>query len=205
MGNRSAAGGPDAIQPPPAQVTRAAVAARGQALEDRVVLAVDGDDRGAAFLRGTHQQLAREHQRFLVRQQQALAGARRGLADAVAARGPSGAFDVMEELAAAVPPGSNGLVAVLAAAGLFLFGEMGSKALFGIVGGAAMIVGVFHLIAALTAEGTSRVEGVNLIDRGYLMRGHRRHRWSRTGKRPRPPARARSRLDGAARGGNTRL
>lgn len=34
--------------------------------------------------------------------------------DAVAARGPSGAFDVMEELAAAVPPGSNGLVAVLA-------------------------------------------------------------------------------------------
>ena len=27
--------------------------------------------------------------------------------------------------------------------------------------------GFSHLIAALTAEGTSRVEGVNLIDRGY--------------------------------------
>lgn len=50
-----------------------------------------------------------------------------------------------------------GLVAVLAAAGLFLFGEMGSKALFGIVGGAAMIVGVFHLIAALTFRHDARV------------------------------------------------
>ena len=50
-----------------------------------------------------------------------------------------------------------GLVTVLTAAGLFLFGEVGSKALFGIVGGGAMIVGVFHLVAALTFGHDARV------------------------------------------------
>lgn len=43
-----------------------------------------------------------------------------------------------------------GFVTVLTAAGLFLFGEMGPKADFGIVGGGAMVVGVFHVLAALT-------------------------------------------------------
>ena len=47
----------------------------GQALEDRVVLAVDRHDGGAMRLRRLHQQGARQHQRFLVGQQQAFAGA----------------------------------------------------------------------------------------------------------------------------------
>ena len=49
-----------------------------RALEDRVVLAVDGNDRRARIVRGPHQQFAGQHQRFLVRQQQALARARGG-------------------------------------------------------------------------------------------------------------------------------
>ncbi len=50
----------------------------GQALEDRVVLAVDRDDGRRICVRLAHQQLARQHQRFLVGQQQALARARGG-------------------------------------------------------------------------------------------------------------------------------
>ena len=49
-----------------------------QALENRVVLAVDRHDRGAGVASGVHQQLAGEHQRFLVGEQDALAGAHCG-------------------------------------------------------------------------------------------------------------------------------
>ena len=51
---------------------------RGQALEDRVVLAVDRQQRRAAFRDRVHEQRAAHHQRFLVGEQDALAGARRG-------------------------------------------------------------------------------------------------------------------------------
>lgn len=43
-----------------------------------------------------------------------------------------------------------GLVTVLAATGLVLVVDLGPKALFGVVGAAAVVIGVTHLIAALT-------------------------------------------------------
>lgn len=43
-----------------------------------------------------------------------------------------------------------GAVTVIAGAALFLFGEAGDKALFGIIGGAALIIGVFHVLAGLS-------------------------------------------------------
>ena len=49
-----------------------------QALEHRVVLAVDGQQRGAGLAHRLHQQRPGHDQRFLVGQQQSLAGARRG-------------------------------------------------------------------------------------------------------------------------------
>ncbi|KAG0931046.1 hypothetical protein G6F31_016876 [Rhizopus arrhizus] len=48
--------------------------ARAQALEDRAVFAVDRDDFGAGTFGGAGQQLAGQHQRLLVGQQDALAG-----------------------------------------------------------------------------------------------------------------------------------
>ena len=50
----------------------AAVAAALQALEDRAVLAVDGDDLRAAALRRSHDELARADERFLVGKRDAL-------------------------------------------------------------------------------------------------------------------------------------
>src|SRR4249919_1538907 len=50
----------------------------GQALEDRVVLAVDRHDGGVRRTHRLHQQFAGEHQRFLVGEQQALARVRGG-------------------------------------------------------------------------------------------------------------------------------
>ena len=49
----------------------AAVAAALEALEDRAVLAVDGDDLRAAALRRIHDELARADERFLVRKRDA--------------------------------------------------------------------------------------------------------------------------------------
>lgn len=43
-----------------------------------------------------------------------------------------------------------GLVTVLAATGLVLVVDLGAKALFGVVGAAAVVIGVTHLLAALT-------------------------------------------------------
>ena len=48
----------------------------GQALEDRRVFAVDGQQRGAAIPHGLHEERAPYHERFFVGQQQSLAGAR---------------------------------------------------------------------------------------------------------------------------------
>ena len=48
-----------------------AVAAALQALEDRAVLAVDGDDLRAVFFRRVHHKLARADERFLVRKRDA--------------------------------------------------------------------------------------------------------------------------------------
>ena len=61
----------------------------GQALEDRRMLAVDRQQRGAALAHRLHEQRAADDQRLLVGQQQALAGARRGQAG----RQPGGADD----------------------------------------------------------------------------------------------------------------
>ena len=52
--------------------------ARAQALEDRAVFAVDRDDFGTGTFGGAGQQFAGQHQRFLVGQQDALAGGGRG-------------------------------------------------------------------------------------------------------------------------------
>ena len=49
----------------------AAVAAALEALEDRAVLAVDGDDLRAVFFRRVHHKLARADERFLVRKRDA--------------------------------------------------------------------------------------------------------------------------------------
>ena len=59
----------DRIQPPRE--------VRGHALKHRVVLAVDGQNDGAARFRRVHEQFARDHQRLLVRQQQPFPGANR--------------------------------------------------------------------------------------------------------------------------------
>lgn len=49
-----------------------------------------------------------------------------------------------------------GLVTVLAATGLVLVVDLGPKALFGVVGAAAVVIGVTHLIAALTLRHEDR-------------------------------------------------
>lgn len=49
-----------------------------------------------------------------------------------------------------------GLVTVLAATGLVLVADLGAKAIFGVVGGAAVVVGVMHLLAALTLRHEDR-------------------------------------------------
>ncbi|HST71250.1 MULTISPECIES: DUF308 domain-containing protein [Kocuria] len=49
-----------------------------------------------------------------------------------------------------------GLVTVLAATGLVLVVDLGAKALFGVVGGAAVVIGVAHLLAALTLRHEDR-------------------------------------------------
>ncbi|MFE7630652.1 DUF308 domain-containing protein [Kocuria sp. NPDC057446] len=49
-----------------------------------------------------------------------------------------------------------GLVTVLAATGLVLVVDLGAKALFGVVGAAAVVIGVTHLIAALTLRHEDR-------------------------------------------------
>ena len=50
----------------------------GKTLEDGVVLAVDRQELGAGFARRAHHERPGHHQRFLVGEQHALAGARRG-------------------------------------------------------------------------------------------------------------------------------
>ena len=49
-----------------------------------------------------------------------------------------------------------GLVTVLAATGLVLVVDLGPKALFGVVGAAAVVIGVTHLLAALTLRHEDR-------------------------------------------------
>ncbi|GGG47730.1 hypothetical protein GCM10011374_07660 [Kocuria dechangensis] len=49
-----------------------------------------------------------------------------------------------------------GFVTVLAATGLVLVVDLGAKALFGVVGGAAVVIGVTHLLAALTLRHEDR-------------------------------------------------
>lgn len=49
-----------------------------------------------------------------------------------------------------------GLVTVLAATGLVLVVDLGAKALFGVVGAAAVVIGVTHLLAALTLRHEDR-------------------------------------------------
>lgn len=49
-----------------------------------------------------------------------------------------------------------GLVTVLAATGLVLVVDLGAKAIFGVVGAAAVIIGVMHLLAALTLRHEDR-------------------------------------------------
>ena len=49
-----------------------------------------------------------------------------------------------------------GLVTVLAATGLALVVGLGAKAIFGVVGGAAIVIGVTHLLAALTLRHEDR-------------------------------------------------
>jgi uncharacterized membrane protein HdeD (DUF308 family) len=49
-----------------------------------------------------------------------------------------------------------GLVTVLAATGLVLVADLGAKALFGVVGAAAVVIGVTHLLAALTLRHEDR-------------------------------------------------
>lgn len=49
-----------------------------------------------------------------------------------------------------------GLTTVLAATGLVLVVDLGAKALFGVVGGAAVVIGVMHLLAALTLRHEDR-------------------------------------------------
>ena len=49
-----------------------------------------------------------------------------------------------------------GLVTVLAATGLVLVVDLGTKALFGVVGAAAVVIGVTHLLAALTLRHEDR-------------------------------------------------
>jgi len=49
-----------------------------------------------------------------------------------------------------------GFVTVLAATGLVLVVDLGAKALLGVVGGAAVVIGVTHLLAALTLRHEDR-------------------------------------------------
>ncbi|MCD1145215.1 hypothetical protein LQU92_08195 [Kocuria sp. LUK] len=49
-----------------------------------------------------------------------------------------------------------GLATVLAATGLVLVVDLGPKALFGVVGGSAIVIGVTHLLAALTLRHEDR-------------------------------------------------
>ncbi|MFF0945294.1 DUF308 domain-containing protein [Kocuria sp. CPCC 205300] len=49
-----------------------------------------------------------------------------------------------------------GLVTVLAATGLVLVVDLGAKALFGVVGAAAVVIGVTHLLAALSLRHEDR-------------------------------------------------
>ena len=63
--------------PPYAALFRRACIARRETLKDRVVLAVDRQQRCAAFPHGRHEDAAREHQSLLVGKQNALARARR--------------------------------------------------------------------------------------------------------------------------------
>ncbi|MGX5358668.1 DUF308 domain-containing protein [Kocuria sp. KH4] len=49
-----------------------------------------------------------------------------------------------------------GLVTVLAATGLVLVADLGAKALFGVVGAAAVVIGVTHLLAALSLRHEDR-------------------------------------------------
>lgn len=49
-----------------------------------------------------------------------------------------------------------GLVTVLAATGLALVADLGAKAVFGVVGGSAIVIGVTHLLAALTLRHEDR-------------------------------------------------
>ncbi len=61
-----------------------------QRLEDRRMLAVDGQQRRPALAHRAHEQLAADHQRLLVGQQQPLAGARGGQARAKPGRADDG-------------------------------------------------------------------------------------------------------------------
>ena len=72
---------------------RTTVVTGGQALEDGVVLAVDGQQRRAVHARQFRQHRAGQHHRFLVGQQQALAGARGSEARLEAGRAHDGCHD----------------------------------------------------------------------------------------------------------------